>query len=92
LEIIHHFILYNRPQLLYISKYGFFQFHNRGGKTVNIVREEAKKILDKLPDEASWDDLMYEIYVSKKIEQGIKDADEGKVISNEEAKKRLLKK
>jgi len=77
---------------LYISKYGFFQFHNRGGKTVNIVREEAKKILDKLPDEASWDDLMYEIYVSKKIEQGIKDADEGKVISNEEAKKRLLKK
>jgi predicted transcriptional regulator len=35
---------------------------------------------------------MYEIYVSKKIEQGIKDADEGKVISNEEAKKRLLKK
>lgn len=35
---------------------------------------------------------MYEIYVSKKIEQGIKDADEGNVLSHEEAKKRLFKK
>jgi predicted transcriptional regulator len=59
---------------------------------MNIVREEAQKLLDKLPDQASWEDLMYEIYVSKKIEQGIKDADEGNLLSHEEAKKRLLKK
>jgi len=39
----------------------------RGGKTVNIVREEAKKFFDKLPDEASWDDLMYEYMSAKKL-------------------------
>ena len=31
---------------------------------MSIVREEAKKILNNLPDEASWDDVMYEMYVS----------------------------
>ena len=54
------------------------------------VREEAKKILDGLPDEASWEDLMYRIYVRKKIADGISDADEGRVISHEEVRRRLL--
>jgi predicted transcriptional regulator len=55
------------------------------------VREEAKKLLDKLPDEASWDDVMYEIYAVKKIEQGLRAAEEGKVVSHDEVKKRSLK-
>jgi predicted transcriptional regulator len=55
------------------------------------VREEAKKLLDKLPDEASWDDVMYEIYAGKKIEQGIRAANEEKLVSHEEVKKRFLK-
>jgi predicted transcriptional regulator len=53
------------------------------------VREEAKKLLDKLPDEASWDDAMYEIDAGKKIEQGIIAAKEGKLVSHEEVKKRF---
>ncbi len=36
------------------------------------IREEAQRIIQKLPDEASWDDVMYEIYVRKKIDAGIK--------------------
>ena len=59
---------------------------------MNCVREEAKKLLDKLPDEASWDDVMYEIYAIKKIEQGIAAAGQGKLVSHEEVKKRFLKK
>ena len=59
---------------------------------MSVVREEAKKILDTLPDEASWDDVMYEMYVRKKIDEGIKAADEGRVVSNEEVKKRFLQK
>jgi predicted transcriptional regulator len=53
------------------------------------VKEEAKRLLDKLPDEASWDDLMYEIYVRKKIAAGLKAAEEGKLISHEEVKRRF---
>ena len=56
---------------------------------MGTVREDAKKLLESLPDEASWDDIMYEMYVRKKIDQGIIDANEGKLISHEEVKKRV---
>lgn len=57
---------------------------------MNIVKEEAKKLIDKLPDEATWDDIMYEFYVKKKLALALKAAEEGDVVSHEEAKKRLL--
>jgi predicted transcriptional regulator len=44
-----------------------------------------------VPEKATWDDIMYEIYVRKKIAEGIKDADEGRVIPHEEVKKRFLR-
>ena len=59
---------------------------------MGIIREEAKKLVDSLPDEASWDDLMYEIYVRKKIDEGLTAADEGRLISHDEVKQRLFKK
>jgi hypothetical protein len=27
---------------------------------MNGAKEEAKKLIDKLPDQATWDDIMYE--------------------------------
>ena len=54
------------------------------------VKEEAKRLVEKLPDEASWDDLMYEIYVQKKIDMGLKAAEAGKLIPHDEVKRRLL--
>ena len=57
---------------------------------MNIVKDEARKLIDKLPDSATWDDIMYEFYVKKKIAAGLKAAEEGRVVSHEEAKKRLL--
>ena len=35
------------------------------------VREEAQKLIDALPEESSWDDLIYQMYVRKKIAKGI---------------------
>ncbi|MBI4766186.1 MAG: hypothetical protein HY787_16565 [Deltaproteobacteria bacterium] len=55
---------------------------------MNIAKEEAKKLIDKLPDQASWDDIMYEFYVRKKLEVALKAAEEGRVVSHEEVKKR----
>ena len=59
---------------------------------MNLVKDEAKKLIEKLQDTATWDDIMYELYVKKKIAVGLKAADEGRVVSHEEAKKRLLSK
>ncbi len=57
---------------------------------MSMVKEEAKKIIDKLPEQATWDDIMYQLYVKKKIEASIKAAEEGKVISHEEVRKRFI--
>jgi len=59
---------------------------------MGFVRDEAKKIIDNLPDEASWDDVMYKMYVRKKIDEGLKAADEGRVVSREEVKKTFQQK
>jgi len=59
---------------------------------MDLVKDEAKKLIEKLPDSATWDDIMYEMYVKQKIAAGLKAANEGRVVSHEEAKKRLLSK
>lgn len=57
---------------------------------MGIAKEEAKKIIDRLPDQATWDDIMYQLYVQKKIDKGLRAAEDGKVISHKEAKMRIL--
>ena len=59
---------------------------------MSVVIKEAKKLLDTLPDQASWDDIVYEMYVKKKIDEGLKAADEGKLIPHEDVKKKFLQK
>ena len=53
------------------------------------VKEQAKRLVDKLPEHASWDDLMYEIYVRQKIDEGLRAADEGRVLSHDEVRRRF---
>ena len=57
---------------------------------MNIAKEEARRLIDKLPDQATWDDIIYEFYVKKKLDVALKAAEKGHVVSHEEAKKRLL--
>jgi len=59
---------------------------------MSSVKEEAKKLIDRLPDQVTWDDIMYEFYVKKKIATGIKAVEEGRIVSHEEVKKRFLAK
>jgi hypothetical protein len=46
---------------------------------MNTVKSKAIEIVEQLSDEATWEDLMYQIYVRQAIEAGIKDADAGRV-------------
>lgn len=57
---------------------------------MQIAKEEARKLIDKLPEQATWDDIMYKFYVRKKLETALKAAEEGRVVSHEEVKKRFL--
>lgn len=57
--------------------------------TTTTLKEEAQRILNRLPDDANWDDLMEEIYVRIAIENGIRDSDEGRTIPVEEVRARF---
>jgi hypothetical protein len=47
-------------------------------KTV-MEKEEAHKLIDQLPQGATWDDLMHLIYVRETIELGLADSEAGRV-------------
>jgi predicted transcriptional regulator len=54
------------------------------------AKEMAHQLIERLPDTATFDDIVYEFYVRQKIEAGLKAVNEGRTISHEEARKRLL--
>jgi predicted transcriptional regulator len=53
------------------------------------IKQQAHRLLDNLPETATWDDLMYRIYVRQAIEAGIKDSDAGRTVDVEEVRKRF---
>ena len=53
------------------------------------LKQEAHRLVDQLPEGASWDDLMYEVYVRQAVDRGLADADAGRVVPHEEAAARF---
>jgi predicted transcriptional regulator len=53
--------------------------------SVNI-KEEAKRLIDKLPEDITWDDLMHEIYVRQSIEAGLADSEAGRTMDVDEVR------
>ena len=51
------------------------------------IKEEAQRLVDHLRDDATWDDLMYEIYVRQAIESGLRDSDAGRLTSVEDVRR-----
>ena len=50
------------------------------------AKQKAIDAISSLPVDATWEDISYCLYVRKKIEEGIKAADEGRVLSHDEVK------
>jgi hypothetical protein len=43
-----------------------------------MEKDEAHRLIDRMPPNATWDDLMQEIYVREAIEKGLTDSNEGR--------------
>ena len=43
-----------------------------------LNKEEARKLVDRMAPNATWDDLIHEIYVREVIEQGLADSEAGR--------------
>ena len=51
-----------------------------------VEKEEAHKLVDRLPPNATWDDLMHDIYVREAIDRGLADSRAGRTKSVKEVR------
>jgi hypothetical protein len=51
------------------------------------IKSAAARLVRSLPDSASWEDLMYQIYVRQKIEAGLADLKAGRKHSHAAVRK-----
>ena len=57
---------------------------------MQTVKQAAQQLIEQVSDQANWDNIMYELYVKQKLEKDHKAVTDGRIVSQEEAKKRLL--
>ena len=58
---------------------------------MNNAKEAVRKVLQQIPDDATFEDIQYHIYVCEKIERGLANVSEGLLLSQEEVERRMQK-
>ena len=53
------------------------------------AKQAAREAIDRLPEQASWHDIMYELHVKQKIAEGLADIEAGRTIPHAQAKAEL---
>jgi hypothetical protein len=53
------------------------------------AKEDVQRILVELPENATYEDIQYHIYVRQKIERAIREVSRGKTLSTREVEKRM---
>ena len=53
------------------------------------IKDEASRIVEDLPDSATWDDIVCRIYIHQAIDDGIKDSDERRTVHVNEMRKKF---
>ncbi|QQK76103.1 hypothetical protein HUG15_11390 [Salicibibacter cibarius] len=54
-------------------------------------KEQVKDIIDKMPENSSFEDLQYTIFVQSKIQNGLHAVENGDIVSQDEMEKRVEK-
>ena len=60
-----------------------------GYAIMTSIKEEARKLIDQLPENSTWDDLMHQIYVRQTIEAGLVDSKAGRVSSVQDVRRKF---
>ncbi|TMQ32506.1 MAG: hypothetical protein E6K70_18190 [Planctomycetota bacterium] len=58
---------------------------------MHTAKQTVRDLLDDLPDNSTFEDIQYHIYVRQKIERGLQDLKAGRVLSQKEAERRMSK-
>ena len=57
----------------------------------SVPKEEVRRLLDRLPDETSYDEIQYHIFVQQKIDRGLEASESGDFVSDEEIEERIAR-
>ena len=57
--------------------------------SMQTAKQEVQKILEQIPDNATFEDIQYHIYVREKIEKGLQDVEEKRFLSQQEVEDRM---
>jgi len=55
------------------------------------AKREVQELLKRIPDDATFEDIQYQIFVRQKISRGEADLEAGRVLSQEEVERRMEK-
>ena len=53
------------------------------------VKDEIRRMIENLPEDATWEDVQYSIYVRERIERGRGEAAQGKILEEDEVERRM---
>ncbi len=56
---------------------------------MSAVKDEAIRLIQSLPDDCTIEEIQYHLYVIQKVEKGRSDIDEGRVVSQDAAERRI---
>lgn len=56
---------------------------------MGTVKDEARRLVEKLPENSTWDDLMHEIYVRQAVEAGLSDSKASRTTDAEQVRSRF---
>ena len=59
---------------------------------MKTIKEDVIEMIENLPDEADYDEIMSKIYFRQKVDKSLKQIEDGKVIPHDEASKRIARK
>ena len=59
------------------------------GTETKDIKSAVRQLVDSLPEDATWDDVMYRVYVRQAIEAGRQDAAEGRLVDVAEVRRQF---
>lgn len=61
----------------------------RAMEAAKTPKTQAHELIDQLPDNASWEDVVYRLELHASIERGLADSEAGRVTPQEEVERRF---
>jgi len=56
---------------------------------MSAVKQEIQHLLRTLPEDCTYEDVQYHLYVLEKVKRGLDDVEQGRVITQEEVEQHL---